>query len=645
MERDQILVNDSEFAGFRIAGRLSRRHKGEREVYRAVDAEGRHVALTVYDIRCSRYAADKGARPRQPDFIDEVRFFQRHAADARDDSPALPGFVGCGIDSFRRRRYGWLALEYIEGVSLDEEISRRGAIAVGDAFEIMRRVVLIATDAARFTLGGGHYNISTDNILVRYDGDRLADVRLVGFSNIGPSYTGGAPIDEESLDKRFRAPETLKRIHDHRSDQYSLGMVMLLMLTGHHRVIQTGHYSIDTGGATTDMTGLTPKDFHKTLWELADKCLPKPLKVVLRKATAISPSERFATPGKLSEFLERAERLLSADTPSAREATPDSKKPETDKPELAYSRAGSRKADRLTDFGKSLRQSGDAGPRKALDEVAGMSDLKALFRRDFIRIVRNPDVARAYGIKPGNCTLLYGPQGCGKTFIAEKAAQESGLKYKIVNPSELGSIYVHGSQQKIAELFDEAEKNGPMILIFDEFDALVPKRESDVSGNQANEVNEMLTRLNNCASRGVYVLATTNRPGLIDPAVMRKGRVDRTVYVPLPDREARAELFRLELDRRPHDYIDYDALASATDNYTGSDISFIVEETARLCFEETLDRGFAEPVALTTKRLMEVAGKTQPSVSEAQRKEYLDLKARMEDREARGGRKKVGFLS
>lgn len=248
-----------------------------------------------------------------------------------------------------------------------------------------------------------------------------------------------------------------------------------------------------------------------------------------------------------------------------------------------------------------------------------MDELKALFRRDFIRIVRNPKVAQAYGIKPSNCTLLYGPQGCGKTFIAEKAAQESGLKYKIVNPSELGSIYVHGSQQKIAELFAEAEKNGPMILIFDEFDAIVPKRDSDLNGNQANEVNEMLTQLNNCASRGIYVLATTNRPALLDPAIMRKGRVDRTVYVSLPDKEARSELFRLEIDKRPNVDMDYELLAKATDNYTGSDISFIVEGSARLCFEETLDRGLDEPLPLSMTRLLEVIKHTSSSVSEAQR--------------------------
>lgn len=82
--------------------------------------------------------------------------------------------------------------------------------------------------------------------------------------------------------------------------------------------------------------------------------------------------------------------------------------------------------------------------------------------------------------------MLYGPQGCGKTFIAEKAAQESGLRYKIVNPSDFGSIYINGAQEKIAETFKEAEKNAPMILIFDEFDAIAPKRDGDINPHQAN---------------------------------------------------------------------------------------------------------------------------------------------------------------
>lgn len=209
---------------------------------------------------------------------------------------------------------------------------------------------------------------------------------------------------------------------------------------------------------------------------------------------------------------------------------------------------------------------------------------------------------------------------------------------------ELGSIYVHGSQQKIAELFAEAEKNGPMILIFDEFDALVPKRNNELNVNQANEVNEILTQLNDCASRGIYVLATTNRPNLLDSAIMRKGRVDRMVYVSFPDQDALAELFRLEIEKRPYADIDYELLARSTVNYTGSDISYIVEESARRCFEETLDGGLDQPVPISMARLMEVIENTRSSVSDAQRKEYLDLKARMEDKQPDGGRNKVGFV-
>ncbi len=646
MERRQLLINNSEFAGYKVVGKLSQHHDREREVYRAVDGEGHTVALTVFDIKCRRYATDRSARKRKPDFIEEVRFYKAFAAAAGyADVLGLPKYLDCGIDTYSRHRYGWVAQEYIEGDSLDVEILRQGVIPLKDALEIVKRVSLIVDAVARFTRGGGHYNISTDNIIVRYEGDELKDVRLVGFTNIGTSYSGNSPIGEDDLDKRFRAPETHKGIHSHKSDIYSLGMVLLLMLIGYPKGITTEHYSIDLGCATEDMTDISSMDFYKALWKFGDKNLSNALCLVLRKATDISPTGRFATIDKFNEFLQKVDkkqiRTHTVTEEEEREEDLDNHPFWRRRPLCALDAAEVRQAAIDEREKASYSQSTQ---KCALDEVAGMADLKALFRRDFIRIVRNPKVAQAYGIKPSNCTLLYGPQGCGKTFIAEKAAQESGLKYKIVNPSELGSIYVHGSQQKIAELFDEAEKNGPMILIFDEFDALVPKRDSDLNGNQANEVNEMLTQLNNCASRGIYVLATTNRPSLLDPAIMRKGRIDRTVYVSLPDKEARAELFRIEIEKRPNVGIDYELLAKATENYTGSDISFIVEESARLCFEETLDCQLREPLPLSMTRLMDVIKNTHSSVSETQRKEYLELKAKMEGKQSDNRRKKVGFL-
>lgn len=631
------------FAGYTVVGKLSSHHDGEREVYEAKDSEGRKVALTVFDLKSPRYAVSHSPRKRQPNFIEEVRFYKECAAAAGyQNVTGFAKYLGSGIETYRSHRYGWVAQEYIEGDSLDEEIRRQEVIPLKDALEIVRRVTFIVDAVTRFTRGGGHYNISADNIIVRYEGDELKDVRLVGFTNIGTSYSGNTPIEEGDIDNRFRAPETYKQIYSYRSDIYSLGMVLLLMLTGYPKVIKTEHYSVDIGAGTEDLTDISSMDFYKALWKNADKKLSSALRLVLRKATDISPTGRFATIEKFNEFLAKVEKQeIKTHT-----VTEESKQ---ERATATYGyRSGSQPVVPLIEtaglIGNTHPLKKNKLERKALDEVAGMDELKALFRRDFIRIVRNPKVAQAYSIKPSNCTLLYGPQGCGKTFIAEKAAQESGLKYKIVNPSELGSIYVHGSQQKIAELFAEAEKNGPMILIFDEFDAIVPKRDSDLNGNQANEVNEMLTQLNNCASRGIYVLATTNRPALLDPAIMRKGRVDRTVYVSLPDKEARSELFRLEIEKRPNVDMDYELLAKATDNYTGSDISFIVEESARLCFEETLDRGLDEPLPLSMTRLLEVIKHTSSSVSEAQRKEYLELKNKMENDAADNGRKKVGFV-
>ena len=162
--------------------------------------------------------------------------------------------------------------------------------------------------------------------------------------------------------------------------------------------------------------------------------------------------------------------------------------------------------------------------------------------------------------------------------------------------------------------------------------------------SQASEVNEILTQLNNCAERGIYCLCTTNRPDKIDPAVMRKGRIDRSIYISLPDFEARKELVLLSLEGRPVDEtIDCGQLASVTEQFTCSDISYIVEETARMCFEETLDKELTDTIKITQERLLMVAKATLPSVTEPQLKEYLEIKAKMENKQIGIERKRVGF--
>ena len=278
--------------------------------------------------------------------------------------------------------------------------------------------------------------------------------------------------------------------------------------------------------------------------------------------------------------------------------------------------------------------------------VAGMDDLKRLLSRNFISILKYRKLAERFRISPPNGMLLYGPPGCGKTFIAERAAEEAGIDFQMVKPSDIGSIYVHGSQGMIADVFSKAESRSPVILCFDEFDAMVPARSmTENSPNQANEVNEFLVQLNNCAERGIYVLAMTNRPDMIDRAVLRKGRIDELIYVPLPDREARKGVFSIGLDGRIcSGDIDCDRLAEMTDGYTCADISYIIQETARSSFEDSIMRPDNEPAGITQMALEDMVRKTVPSVSADDLRRYERLR-----RELTGSRQKacnrIGFLT
>lgn len=167
----------------------------------------------------------------------------------------------------------------------------------------------------------------------------------------------------------------------------------------------------------------------------------------------------------------------------------------------------------------------------------------------------------------------------------------------LVNGSDLGSTFVHGTQGKIAELFKEAEKNAPTVICFDEFDSFVPTRGSSSAQYRADEVNEFLSQLNNCASRGIFVIGTTNRIDMIDPAILRKGRLDLHVEIPAPDAETRSKMFSLHLKGRPQEErIDIGHLAELTEGYAAADIAFIVNEAAMVAAlaDEPISAGHLE---------------------------------------------------
>ena len=215
-------------------------------------------------------------------------------------------------------------------------------------------------------------------------------------------------------------------------------------------------------------------------------------------------------------------------------------------------------------------------------DVAGFDELKHRLSDEVIWPLKNKAKAAKYRITPPSGMLLYGPAGCGKTFFAQKFAEETGFSFKLIVPSDIGGMIIHETQKKVAELFEEAQREAPCIICFDEIDAMVPRRTSTPGLEYQNtEVNEFLAQMNNCGEKGIFIIGTTNNKDLIDPAALRTGRLDYHVEIPKPDRIQRVELFRVCLCDRPMDAdIDLESLAMLTHGFTASDVAFVVNKAA-----------------------------------------------------------------
>ena len=229
---------------------------------------------------------------------------------------------------------------------------------------------------------------------------------------------------------------------------------------------------------------------------------------------------------------------------------------------------------------------GQAGPNEhkphGFAAVAGMDELKRILTEDFLSALRKPELYRRFGLSIPNGMLLFGPPGCGKTFIAERFGEELGFAFRKISPSTVANTYIHGTQEKIAQLFDAARNEAPCVLFLDEVDALVPSRSGELSHAYAAEVNEWLVQMSNCGEAGIFLLAATNQPRRIDQAVLRAGRIDKVVYVGPPDHEARRAMFEIHLSQRPlEEIIDFNELARLTAARIASDIRLLVDEAAR----------------------------------------------------------------
>ncbi|MEI6731997.1 MAG: ATP-binding protein [archaeon] len=222
---------------------------------------------------------------------------------------------------------------------------------------------------------------------------------------------------------------------------------------------------------------------------------------------------------------------------------------------------------------------------KGFECVAGMDSLKNQLIADVINPLKHPENFKKFKVSIPNGIVLYGPPGCGKTFIVRKMAEELNYNFFEVKHSDLATPYIHGSVNNIGKSFDIAKQNAPAILFFDEISALVPDRKSlnESSSHKEEEISEFLMQLNDAADNKILVVGATNYIERIDPAILRPGRFDRKIYVSPPDLEARKALFRIGLNNRPHDKeMDFKHLGEITEGFTCADIiEDVVESAAR----------------------------------------------------------------
>jgi AAA+ superfamily predicted ATPase len=249
-----------------------------------------------------------------------------------------------------------------------------------------------------------------------------------------------------------------------------------------------------------------------------------------------------------------------------------------------------------------------------LADVAGLDEVKKRLEAAFLAPMRNPELRKLYGKSLRGGLLLYGPPGCGKTFIARAVAGELGARFITVSFADLIDMFVGRSERNIHELFEVARRNAPCVVFLDEVDAIGQKRSQLRNTPMRSAVNQLLLELDDVASdnTGVFLLAATNHPWDVDSALRRPGRFDRTLLVLPPDGPAREGVFRYHLRERPVAGIDLARLSKLTDGYSGADIAHICETAAERALMDSVRRG--EPRLIGQADLEAAVREVRPSL-------------------------------
>ena len=518
-------------------------------------------------------------------------------------------FVDSGKMMMNGSQYAWFVTEFVSGETLSQRIIRDDEISVYEIRTIAKAVLSALSFLHSQPIPVIHNEVTIQNVFLNLVGE-LQDLKLIDFGHARFLNQTPAKPDLDELNPFYLAPERFSGVCSIQTDLYSVGVMMYHLLYGKLPWFldiskKYGQDVIDSILAERDKElELTKEDKY----ELDDQLLN-----VIAKSLSYDSEDRFQS---ADEFIKAIDGEIKIERQSTKRKI------------LSQQQSDN------TPASSAIQKKGEG-----FAAVAGMEELKQQMREEVIEPLHNPEEYHRYGVTIPNGMLLYGPPGCGKTFFAKHFAEEVGFNFMCITPATLKSRYVNATQENIAKMFKEAEENAPTVIFIDEMNELVPNRDDgNVHEMSRSAVNEMLAQMDRTGEKGIFIIGATNYPNMIDPAILRAGRLDKKYYIGVPDIDARMALFRLYLKKRPYDFgLDYHQLADMTQGYVSADIQLIVNDASR--------NALLQHSKITMELLKAAITNTTPSLSNNELRKYERIRAMMNGEEMKKSddRPRIGF--